>query len=53
MGQVDDDLMYNWDNQARTVTVSSFWMDETEVTNHDYLEYIHWLQRSTRTILKL
>ena len=45
MGQVDDDLEFNWDNQARRTTVSSFYMDETEVTNHDYLEYIYWLQR--------
>ena len=33
MGQVDDDLNYAWDNIPRRVSVSSFYMDETEVTN--------------------
>ena len=45
MGQVEDDLMGSWDNSPRRVTVSSFYMDETEVTNHFWLEYITWLER--------
>ena len=45
MGQVDDDLNYAWDNIPRRTTVSSFYMDETEVTNHFYTEYLSWLQR--------
>ena len=45
MGQVDDDLNYAWDNIPRRTTVSSFYMDETEVTNHFWTEYLAWLQR--------
>ncbi len=45
MGQVEDDLMGSWDNSPRRVTVSTFYMDETEVTNHFWLEYIAWLER--------
>lgn len=45
MGQVEDDLMFEWDNMPRRVTVSSFYMDETEVTNAYWLEYTYWLQR--------
>jgi gliding motility-associated lipoprotein GldJ len=45
MGQVDDDLNYAWDNIPRRVSVSSFYMDETEVTNEFWLEYVWWLQR--------
>ena len=45
MGSVDDDLNYEWDNIPRRTTVSSFYMDETEVTNHFWLEYISWLSR--------
>lgn len=45
MGQVEDDLTMNWDNIPRRVTVSSFYMDETEVTNSFWLEYIYWLER--------
>jgi formylglycine-generating enzyme required for sulfatase activity len=45
MGRVEDDVTYGWDNIPRRVTVSSFYMDETEVTNLYWLEYLHWLQR--------
>lgn len=45
MGRVEDDVNYNWDAIPRRVTVSSFYLDETEVTNHNWLAYIHWLQR--------
>jgi len=45
MGRVEQDVMYEWNNVPRRVTVSSFYMDETEVRNVDYLEYLYWLQR--------
>lgn len=45
MGRVTDDLRHDWDNIPRTVTVSSFYMDEVEVTNHYWLEYLYWLDR--------
>jgi gliding motility-associated lipoprotein GldJ len=37
--------MFDWNNKPRTVTVSSFYMDETEVRNVDYREYLFWLRR--------
>ena len=45
MGRVEQDVMFNWDNQSRRVTVASFYMDETEVSNLDYREYLHWIAR--------
>ncbi len=45
MGETQDDIMYDWSNQPRRVTVSSFYMDQTEVRNLDYLEYLYWLDR--------
>ena len=45
MGRVEQELHYDWNNIPRTVTVSSFYMDETEVTNFSYLEYLYWLER--------
>ena len=45
MGQVVQDVMFDWNNKPRTVTVSSFYMDETEVKNVDYREYLYWLRR--------
>ncbi len=44
-GRIVDDVMYDWNNIPRRVTVSSFYMDETEVTNFNWLEYMYWLQR--------
>jgi len=45
MGRVEQDVMYDWNNMQRRVTVSSFYMDETEVRNVDYREYLHWIGR--------
>jgi len=46
MGKTQQDMSFEHNNQPRTVSVSSFYMDETEVTNVDYREYMYWLQRS-------
>ncbi|MCQ2262326.1 MAG: SUMF1/EgtB/PvdO family nonheme iron enzyme [Bacteroidales bacterium] len=46
MGRVADDARYRWDNKPHTVTVSSFYMDETEVSNHAYHEFVYWMQRA-------
>jgi len=45
MGSVEEDVMKNWDNSPRRVTVRSFYMDETEVRNVDYREYLYWINR--------
>ncbi len=45
MGRVEQDVIYEWNAAPRRVTVSSFYMDETEVRNVDYREYLYWLQR--------
>ncbi|HPD95216.1 MAG: SUMF1/EgtB/PvdO family nonheme iron enzyme [Bacteroidales bacterium] len=45
MGRVEPDLMYDWNATPRRVTVTSFYMDETEVSNVDWREYIFWLKR--------
>jgi len=45
MGRTEQDVLYDWNNIPRRVTVSSFYMDETEVRNLDWLEYLYWLRR--------
>jgi gliding motility-associated lipoprotein GldJ len=45
MGLVEQDVTYEWNNIPRRVTVSSFYLDETEVSNHNYREYLYWLRR--------
>lgn len=45
MGRTEQDVMYDWNNVPRKVTLTSFYMDETEVRNVDYREYLYWLER--------
>lgn len=45
MGRVEQDVTFSWNNVVRRATVSSFYMDETEVRNVDYREYLHWIAR--------
>ena len=45
MGRVQDDVMHDWNNTPTQQHVQSFYMDETEVTNIMYLEYLDWLKR--------
>ncbi len=45
MGQVQDDVMHDWNNTPNQQHVMSFYMDETEVTNKMYTEYLDWIKR--------
>lgn len=44
-GKVQDDVMHDWNNTPNQQHVQSFYMDETEVTNMMYLEYLDWIKR--------
>lgn len=43
-GQVQDDVLHDWNNTPNRQHVMSFYMDQTEVTNLMYLEYLDWLE---------
>lgn len=45
MGRVEEDVMSDWNNISKTVNVTSFYIDATEVRNLDYLEYLDWIKR--------
>ena len=44
-GKVQDDPMHDWNNSPSQQHVQSFYMDETEVTNLMYSEYLEWLKK--------
>lgn len=44
-GRVQDDVMHDWNNTPNQQHVQSFYMDETEVTNAMYMEYLDWIKR--------
>ncbi|MCH7784783.1 MAG: gliding motility lipoprotein GldK [Bacteroidetes bacterium] len=47
MGKADDDFVAVNDAPTKTVTVRSFYMDETEITNSEYRQFIEWVRDST------
>ncbi|MDN5215945.1 gliding motility lipoprotein GldJ [Fulvivirgaceae bacterium BMA12] len=44
LGSFEEDIMNSRDNIERTVTVASFYMDETEVSNIHWLEYLYYVK---------
>lgn len=42
-GSLNQDLSYDYNTHKRRVTVASFYIDETEVSNADWLEYLQWI----------
>lgn len=47
MGKSDDDFVAVDDAPTKTVTVRSFYMDETEITNSEYRQFVYWVRDST------
>ena len=45
MGVNQEDVIGDWNNRLRRVTVSSFYLDQKEVSNKNYKEYLHWLEK--------
>jgi len=46
MGPADEDVSWAQNTMTRTVTVDAFWMDETEVTNNEYRQFVYWVRDS-------
>ncbi len=40
MGQNEQDIAHLNNAQTKTVTLRSFWMDETEITNSEYRQFV-------------
>lgn len=43
MGATEEDVMGDWNNIPRRVTVNSFYIDQSEVANVHYREYLYWI----------
>jgi formylglycine-generating enzyme required for sulfatase activity len=39
----NDDELYDF-NSAKRVSTESFWMDDTEITNNEYRQFVHWVR---------
>ena len=46
MGPTDIDSLWGINIPSRGVSVDNFWMDETEITNSQYKQFVHWVRDS-------
>ena len=46
MGVADEDVPYAQLNNPRTVSVAAFYMDQTEITNNEYRQFVYWVRDS-------
>jgi len=46
MGPSDQDIAWAQNAMSRTVSIDAFWMDETEITNNEYRQFVFWVRDS-------
>ena len=51
MGKSDDDIAGQLNAPPKTVTVNSFYMDETEITNAEYRQFVNYVKDSVVRVM--
>lgn len=46
MGSNDQDVSQSFYSNTKTVSVDAFWMDDTEITNNEYRQFVYWVKDS-------
>ena len=46
MGSSDEDVNYSYTSRSKSVSISGFWMDATEITNNEYRQFTNWVRDS-------
>ena len=46
MGPSDKDSLWGFDAETKGVSFEAFWMDETEITNAKYRQFVYWVRDS-------
>jgi Uncharacterized conserved protein len=46
MGASDQDVAWSVTAPAKTVSVDAFWMDQTEITNNEYRQFVYYVRDS-------
>jgi formylglycine-generating enzyme len=46
MGPNDDDATYSHTTKAKTVSVQAFYIDQTEISNNEYRQFVYWVRDS-------
>lgn len=48
IGNNDEDITWSMSSSTKTVSVPAFWIDETEITNDEYRQFVAWVVDSIR-----
>ena len=51
MGQNDQDVNYSQVAHNKQITISAFYMDDTEITNNEYRQFVYWVRDSIAHLL--
>lgn len=51
MGAGDQDVPFAFSNQSKSITLDAFWMDQTEITNNEYRQFVVWVKDSLAHVL--
>lgn len=43
VGGQGEDITFSMNAESKTISVDAFWMDETEITNNEYRQFVHWV----------
>jgi gliding motility-associated lipoprotein GldK len=46
IGQSDQDIYSSYTQRPKAVSISGFYMDETEITNNEYRQFVYWVRDS-------
>ena len=46
MGPAEKDSIWGTQQEPRAVSIDAFWMDETEITNSKYKQFVFWVRDS-------
>lgn len=46
MGPVEEDITFTKNSVVKTISVDAFWMDETEITNNEYRQFVFYVKDS-------
>jgi formylglycine-generating enzyme required for sulfatase activity len=47
VGPSDQDVAWSQNTLSKNITVDAFWMDDTEITNNEYRQFVYWVKDST------
>ncbi len=46
IGQSDQDVFNTYTQKPKSISISGFFMDDTEITNNEYREFVYWIRDS-------